>query len=393
MSMGMWEQYSLEAVSLGYLCDFSMDDLDLNAKLIARNKGRLEVKKLLWFIPNVNYAFYGGLHTIFRFASYLNEKHNVENTFAILGDGDPDKLKSAMGEAFPALADQTVLYFRSVDWVTRLPPSDACISTLWITAYFALKYNQTRRKFYFLQDFEPLFYPAGSTYAQAEASYRFGFYGLANTISLKKVYEEDYGGSAEFFTPAVDQHVFFPSSTRIYEKSQYRIFFYGRPGHPRNAFELGTLALRRLKEKYGDRVEILTAGSVWDPAEFGLERVITNLGLLPYKRTGDLYRECDLGLVMMLTRHPSYLPLELMACGCTVVTNYNRFTSWLLKDGENCLLSNTSVSSIAEVISKAIDEPDLRKKINDNAGQLILQNHSSWDSQIEKIYSYMQAEK
>ena len=140
-------------------------------------------------------------------------------------------------------------------------------------------------------------------------------------------------------------------------------------------------------------MEIVTAGSVWDPAEFGMERVITNLGLLPYKRTGDLYRECDLGLVMMLTRHPSYLPLELMACGCTVVTNYNRFTSWLLKDGENCLLSNTSVSSIAEVISKAIDEPNLRKKINDNAGQLILQNHSSWDSQMEKIYSYMQAEK
>ena len=52
MSMGMWEQYSLEAVSLGYLCDFSMDDLDLNAKLITQNKGHLEVKKLLWFIPN-----------------------------------------------------------------------------------------------------------------------------------------------------------------------------------------------------------------------------------------------------------------------------------------------------------------------------------------------------
>src|ERR1035441_8673683 len=50
----------------------------------------------------------------------------------------------------------------------------------------------------------------------------------------------------------------------------------------------------------------------------------------------------------MKTRHPSYLPLELMACGAAVVTNRNPYTGWLLRDGENCVLAETSPSALAE---------------------------------------------
>jgi hypothetical protein len=42
---------------------------------------------------------------------------------------------------------------------------------------------------------------------------------------------------------------------------------------------------------------------------------VENLGLLDYRQTADLYRTCHAGAVLMLTRHPSYIPLELMASG------------------------------------------------------------------------------
>lgn len=390
---GLWGQYSQQATALVSLCNFSRDDLILNTEVQTNNPQRLEIKRVLWFLPNVDYVFYGGLYTIFRFASYFSEKYNVENTFVILGEGNPDKLRSSLAETFPLLAGQNILYIQSDEQIKDLPPSDVCITTLWITAYLALKYNETHRKFYFLQDFEPLFYPAGSSYAQAEATYSFGFYGLANTISLKRIYEAEYGGVAEFYTPAVDKEVFYPKPNRKYSKDIHKIFFYGRPEHPRNAFELGIQALKLIKEYYGDRVEIVTAGSEWEPADFGLEKIIKNLGILPYTQTGDLYRECDLGLVMMLTRHPSYLPLELMACGCTVITNFNKYTSWLLKDNVNSFLFQPSINSIAETVKKAIDSPDSREKISQNAIQIIQQEHSSWASQIKKIYSFMQMAK
>ena len=63
------------------------------------------------------------------------------------------------------------------------------------------------------------------------------------------------------------------------------------------------------------------AGAEWDPGAYGLGGVVRHLGLLPYEDTGALYRACDAGLVAMATRHPSYLPFELMASGAVVVTN------------------------------------------------------------------------
>ncbi len=56
-----------------------------------------------------------------------------------------------------------------------LPASDVAICTFWVSAYFLLKFNKTKRKYYFIQDYEPLFYPGGATFALAESTYRFGF--------------------------------------------------------------------------------------------------------------------------------------------------------------------------------------------------------------------------
>ena len=195
-------------------------------------------------------------------------------------------------------------------------------------------------------------------------------------------------GKAEAIVPCVDTDIFYPNKKER-EKKVFKVFFYGRPGHPRNGFELGVQAIRVLKKKLGDKVEIVTAGSDWHPKEYGLEGVINNLGRLKYEETGDLYRSCDAGLVMMFTKHPSYLPFEFMACGCAVVSNHNEATKWLLKDNENCILSQMSATSIAENILNILLNSNLRKKITTNAHKEIMSNHVDWDEKLEKIYSFM----
>ena len=110
--------------------------------------------------------------------------------------------------------------------------------------------------------------------------------------------------------------------------------------------------------------------------------------VLPYAATGDPYPDTDVGVVLMLTRHPSYLPMELMACGCLVVTNRNHWTEWFLKDGENCLLTDPSASCIAETIETALVDAPQREKITD-AATLVSQAHSDWRPEMERTYEFL----
>lgn len=375
----------------GYLVsrwDFTAAELEASRQLQAATPGQLEIRTINWFIPSFTHAYYGGIYTILRCADYLHTAKGVENRFIVVDEVPPEQIKKAIATAFPNLARVKVRVVTTEEKLAKLDPADASIATLWTTAYYVLKFNRTRRKFYFMQDCEPLFYPAGSTSAQVEATYRFGFYALANTQSLKAIYEQEYGGLAQSFTPCVDTHVFHPAA-HAQPPGPLKVFFYGRPGHPRNGFELGAAALHQLKTRLGSRVMIYSAGAEWQSAEYGLEGVVENLGLLSYEQTADLYRTCAAGLVMMFTKHPSYLPFELMASGALVISNYNPATTWFLKDGENCLLSEPSASCLARTIETGLLETALRQQITAMALENIRTHHARWEGQLARIYDFM----
>ncbi len=381
-------QYSSEASTIIGWFDFDKEDAKLSRNSACDNNEIINIKRVIWFIPEFDNPFWGGIHTILRFASYFKEHKNVENCFVILGNAKKDAIRELITKAYPQLQHEEICILHSEQELSKVKNADASICTLWTTAYHSLKFNNVRRKFYFIQDYEPLFYPAGSISALVEETYRFGFYGIANTSSLRDIYQQYYGGKATYFIPAVNTSLFKNSLPKEQQKP-FTVFFYARPGHPRNGFELGIAALRKLKSEMGDTVRIVTAGSNWEPENYGLTGIIENLGLLNYTDTAELYRKCDLGLVMMFTRHPSYLPFELMACGCLVVTNFNPATTWFLHDKENCLLSPASVSSLCATMKEGLTDLDQRMGITIQASNEIAQKYSDWDREIEKVYSYM----
>jgi O-antigen biosynthesis protein len=253
-----------------------------------------------------------------------------------------------------------------------------------------LRLRQARRKFYFLQDWEPLFYPGGAISSLVEATYRFGFHGICNTPSLEQSYEE-MGGQSDHFLPAIDTEVFHSRGRqKRARQAPFVLFCYARPGIPRNCFEAMSVGLTEVKRRYGKRIQIFSAGSEWDPGQYGLEGVVCNMGLLPYAETGAMYRSADAGLVAMATRHPSYLPFELIACGAAVVTNHNPHTRWLLRDGENCLRCEMTRSDIADAIGRLIEEPDLRDAIAESAAAEIAEKYSDWNRTCERIHRIIQ---
>ena len=383
--------YSREAVHIAQWFDAGHSEIEASQKIHLEFQGQLDIRSASWFIPEFHNPYYGGMFTILRFANYLKTNHGIAQQFLLTDSWNETKIKKGLSEAFPDLSGSSVLSVVPDDDWKQVAPTDITIATLWTTAYYALRFNKTKRKFYFIQDYEPMFYPAGSTYGQAEATYHFGFFGLINTPGLHEIYKSQYEGLAEHFVPNVDPNIFFPDTNKKerVEKKPFTVFFYGRPGHPRNAFELGSAALKKLKQKMGDHVSIVSAGAEWNPADYGLEKVVTNLGLLTLHQTASLYRTCDVGLAMMFTRHPSYLPFEFMASGCMVVSNKNAATKWFLKDGYNCLLTDTTPTCIAETLEKALVDSKRREEIAGNAYQGILNQYTDWDSQMEKIYQFM----
>jgi glycosyltransferase involved in cell wall biosynthesis len=326
--------------------------------------------------------------TILRCAEYLQRVQGVRQRFLICGGCDPELMRERIATAFPGLAQSVVLPLDSAEAIRVIPPADYSVATLWTTAYVLQKVRNTGLKFYFIQDWEPLFYPAGSTSAQAELTYDFGFYGIANTRTLRRLYEEEHGGRAVHFAPQIDPEVFHGHPLRS-AGGPLRLFFYGRPGHSRNGFELAAAALRDLKSRLGDRVQILCAGAPWNTADYGLDGVIESLGLLDYRATGDLYRSCHMGFVMMMTRHPSYLPFEFMACGGLLVSNDNRANHWLLRDGENCLLAPASAPAIADRLAWAVEHYDDLLAVRRDGWETIRRNHSNWDQAFADVWEFM----
>ncbi|MBD2871530.1 rhamnosyltransferase WsaF family glycosyltransferase [Paenibacillus arenilitoris] len=371
-----------EGITFSTLLDFTSMDLH-NSRVATSNVSGGPYETAIWFIPQIANVYYGGFHTIFRYAEYLHRTRGIRSNFAVTMSGNAEQYRSQIAQAFPLLSDCALIAVPDINNLSAIPPHDIGFCTLWITAYPLLKFNGVRKKIYFMQDYEPYFYPAGSVSSQAQATYRFGFTAICNTVSLKNSYEA-HGGTAVHFTPALNTKVFHPHS-RPKHKDKLRLFFYGRPNAYRNCFELGTAAIRLIKNVLGDRVEIISAGSTWDHSAYGIDGLVTHYGFMPYEQTGELYRSCDAGLVLMATRHPSYPPLELAACGALVITNVNEWNNWIWKDGVNCLLTEMSASSIAEKVIQGLTDIKLRHRITTQSIHDMTNNHSNWDSELKRV--------
>ena len=385
----VWAGYTKDALQLAEVVDCTLEDLatpQQHPERVAPDPARQIAH---WYLPPFDNPYYGGVMTILRFAAHLRTR-GVRQRMLMCGAADTARLHAAIAEAFPALADTEVVALDSAEALAAIPPADLSFATLWTTAYVLLRVRNAGLKFYFMQDYEPLFYPAGSTYAQAELTYRFGFIGLANTRSIRDIYERDYGGCAHAITPCIDPEIFFPPAEPR-PPTPRQVFYYARPGIPRNGFELAASALCRLKHRLGDSVRICCAGSVWEPADYDLGGIVEPLGLLPYRETGDLYRRSHVGFVMMMTRHPSYLPFELMGCGSLVVSNYNTANTWFLRDRENCLLAPASATALAETLEDAVRNWDMHQPIRERATREVAQHHTDWAREMDAAFAFVQS--
>jgi len=147
------------------------------------------------------------------------------------------------------------------------------------------------------------------------------------------------------------------------------------------------VVLGKLKQRLGQEVRIVTAGSWARPDDLG--RGIEHLGLLDYRETGQLYRQCDLGLALTVSEHPSYLPLELLACGTPVVAFDNRAGYWILHHEENSLLCPRTVDGLVEGLERMATDADLRQRLRPQFLQRRFPRRQARDDPVEGLVDHL----
>lgn len=343
--------------------NFTEEDLSLNIKCIKDgNKFNGKTKTVMWFIPAFNQKF-AGISTIFKLASYLSSQ-KIKQYFVILGDTEfanknrLDILKGAYG------LELKMTEVSINPEIKSLPHVDVSIATRWDTAYYSLKFNSTYKKLYLIQDDERLFYPAGEIRSLVEETYRFGFTGITNSMSLKEMYKNEFNGKCFYFFQPLDETF---SNFRMRNKSSIsKIWFYSRKRAKRNGFALGMLGLREIKRRHPE-IEVYFAGdNSHKPKYF----VYKDLGYLSMDKYKSLLDECDVGLYFIFSNHPGIIPFENMAHGCITLTN-RRSKNPELKDLYNCVMCNSTPSGIADAFDKVFNNKELRKLLISNGFKTI----------------------
>lgn len=365
--------------------DLTADDMRLNSRIVNSPWPFADAPpgSVLWFVPCFDHALRGGIRTIFTAAEDWSKSWGTFHYFALYGNSvNVRKCNAQLRQYFPNLRYKVIPIADSVA-VKNLPETDLGICTLWNSAYHLVKYNRCRAKMYFAQDYEPTFYRAGTTYGLIQETYGFGFNVIANSAGVGDRVRE-HTQRVDSFDPGVDTDLFRPAPLKLLADQPRRIVFYGRPRNPRNAFELGMESLRLLKQRMGEKVDIISVGAEFDPAEYGCEGAVRNLGVLAsMEEVADLYAGARAGLVFMYSAHPSYQPLEYMASGCATVTNANYSNRWLLRNGENCLVTRAVPSEIAERLAQVVTDDKLYSRIRD--GGLRTVSTLSWPRALERI--------
>ena len=307
-----------------------------------------------WLIPQLDHGS-GGAGTITKLMAGLGDL-GFRQRAGILRPGGFSERESA-----EAVARVRNVAGQSLEAVTTtladLSPAEYTIATVWYTAYSAALTKKTKRA-YLVQDFEPYFYPVGSTYHFAENTYRLGLRGITIGSWLCDKLRADYGMVTSAFPFFYDPVTYVRTDSR---RLGTRVIFYGRPSTPRRGFELGMLALKKLKLKIPLLEVVLVGGGA--EAEI-LPDWVSDAGSLAPKDLAALYNGCQAGLVLSLT-NLSLVPLEMMACGCPVVSNHGSNDDFLLRDRENSLLAAPSPDSLADSLYLALTDHGLREKIVD----------------------------
>lgn len=323
---------------------------------------------IVWVVPPMG-SISGGHTDIFRIIAFLESRGHTNTIYFYdaMKLSSLNELKTIMQTSYPKV---NVKQFYNQK---EMEDCDAMFATSWLTAYPVLNYSKRTKKYYFVQDFEPMFEAAGSYSALAENTYSFGFHGITLGDWLKRKLTKEFNMACDSLSFGVNVDEY----TLQNEKARKDVLFYARPVTPRRGFEVGTMALE-IFHKNNPSSNIHLFG--WDVGNFKLGFPYKNHGILNTRELNNLYNECAAGLVLSFT-NMSLLPIEMLAAGCIPIVNDAHHTR-MVSYSKYVEYANPNPKDLATKLEHVV----LSKHLVDRAKNLAkTAREFQWDSSIDKL--------
>lgn len=336
--------------------------------------------RLNLLIPSVDQKhIFGGISTALKFFEELRKKCNCDARIITL-DASIDLKTTTVSEEYCLIEsdNDSMEHLQLIEFSDRhektIPvcENDIFMATGWWTAYVIKPVIEWQSDIYdivanpliyFIQDFEPGFYPWSSRYLLADSTYRMDIpvFAIMNSAILKEYFDEKkYSFSKTWcFDPVLNdklKDILLNSSKSITKKKQ--ILIYGRPSVDRNAFSLIIIALKIWREKQANSSEwiIYSAGETHGDIDLGGGIYLKSVGKLSLEEYAQLMLETYAGISLMVSPHPSYPPLEMATFGIKTITNHYESKD-LSKFSKNIIsLSSCAPSNLAETLCELCNE-------------------------------------
>ncbi len=314
---------------------------------VENSKNSGEKGTIAWLVPWFSKGS-GGHRTIFANLNYLVEDgYKCDMYVQSLKKEYPNEIYRRIKE------DYGNFYGDVFSGYQLAKKYDMIIATGWDTAEHVAK-SDCEKKMYFIQDFEPWFFPMSSEYLMAERSYSYGLQGVTIGKWLSQKIGNNYSTPATYFNFCADLKKYHRIKDVKKEKAVCLIF---QPGKPRRCDKMALRALQ-IVQKIQPDTKIYLYGS----AKRRVHNLkVVHLGTITESECNRLYNKCQVGLCMSAS-NPSRIPFEMMAAGTPVVELYHENNLYDLPE-DGCLLAEPNPEAIATAILKILSDEKLQQKM------------------------------
>lgn len=241
---------------------------------------------------------------------------------------------------------------------------DVIVATMWTTVEYVEKKAKAAHKCYLVQNYETDFYHYGDAQRKACESTYYNVTGLRYlTISkwCEQWLKERYHQNASYMRNGIELRHFTPL-VRTMDGEKVRILIEGDSAVDYKNVDESFAIIDQLDPK---RYEVWYMSYNGSPKpQYRVDRF---LQAVPYEKTGEVYRQCDILLKSSWLESFSYPPLEMMATGGFCVVAPNAGNQEYLVHEKNCLLYKPAdIHSAVEAIERIVMDKSLQKQLYEN---------------------------
>lgn len=232
---------------------------------------------------------------------------------------------------------------------------DLFFVTGWQTIGDLNKVN-AKKKAYFVQDYEPWFFPMGDRYIEIENSYRMGLPTVTIGRWLAQKLQNEFGADTRSFDFCADTEVYRKLENVRKENAICCIY---QPEKDRRCTDILNETLLMISQKHPD-VKIYLYGSA---KTYELPFSAEQLGIISVQECNELYNRCTAGICMS-SSNPSRIPFEMMAAGLPVVDLYRENNLYDMPTN-GVLLGYPTPESLTEQLELILCNADLAKQMSE----------------------------